>query len=238
MVGYAGGAMVAIGYLGAIAVKGSGPASGVLSFLAAGIFPVGIMMVVFLGGSLFTSDALVGLALFNKKVGWLVALKNWGIVLFGNLVGALIIATLAKLGNFFVGHRMEILAHYVSGKQSIAWYASIGSGILCNLLVAGAVWMAKASSTAIGKVFLLWFPITLFVAAGFQHIVANFFIYWSGLFNMDEMETLSIHPVHFKAGAFIYNNLIGTTFGNFIGGAIILPGSYYFIEKLSVKKVS
>ncbi|MCK5867279.1 MAG: formate/nitrite transporter family protein [Mycoplasmataceae bacterium] len=234
ILGILGGAMVAIGYLGAIAVKGNDPNNAILAFLAAGIFPVGIMMVVFLGGSLFTSDALVGLALFDKKVGWLVAFKNWGIVLFGNLVGALLIALSAKLANFFIHGRLDVLGHYIEGKQGIAWYSSISSGILCNLLVAGAVWMAKASSTAIGKVFLLWFPITLFVAAGFQHIVANFFIYWSGILYSDQLESIKIH---FEAGVFIYNNLLGTTLGNFIGGAIIIPAAYIFIERLSIKKV-
>ena len=235
LMGIMGGMFIGIGYLGAIMIKGWG-GEHYLSFLAAGIFPVGIIMCVFLGGGLFTSDSLSMVAFLEKKASVKNVLKGWGVVLLGNFIGALIIAGIASWAKFFnSGGNMAVLSHYVHGKENIKWYTSIGSGILCNLLVAGSIWMTKTTDRAVAKIFLLWFPITLFVIGGFQHIVANFFIFWSGIFERNSLvqDHGSGPVVEMEVGKFIYNNLIGTAIGNWIGGAIIIPGSYKMINTYS-----
>ena len=238
LLGFMGGAFIALGYIGAFTMKDFGITGGnetLGKFLGAAIFPTGIIMCVFLGGSLFTSDALSILPAIQKEIKPLTALRGWGLVWIGNIVGALFIAILATYSGFLTDGRMNVLEHYVSGKMNKDWYMIFFSGILTNMLVAGAIWMSLSTKSAGAKVILIWFPITLFAAAGFEHIVANFFIFWMGILNNGEtFKAIGHHAagkVDMDAWKFFYNNLIPTTIGNFIGGAVVIALPYYFMNK-------
>lgn len=235
LLGFMGGAFVALGYVGAFAMK-SLEDNGMMKFLGAAIFPTGILMCVFLGGSLFTSDNLSMLPALEKQIKPITALKGWGLVWVGNMAGGLFIAVLAYASGFFQGGhvpKFEILQHYIDGKQNKEWWRIFFSGVLTNVLVAGSVWMSCSTKSVSGKVALLWFPITLFAAAGFEHIVANFFIFWSGI--LCDGSTYKVgnlnETVHIDAWKFFYNNLIFTTLGNWVGGAVVVTMPYYFLNK-------
>ena len=235
LLGFMGGAFVALGYLGAFAMKSFGDAP-ISKFLGAAIFPTGIIMCVFLGGSLFTSDSLSILPVVEKQIKPLTAAKGLALVWIGNLVGGMFIAGIATLSGFFkteTQEKLHILQHYIDGKQDKEWYKIFFSGVLTNMLVAGSVWMSLSTKSAGAKVVLLWFPITLFAAAGFEHIVANFFIFFSGLFNDGQTwkEGAVVHTLHIDGWKFFYNNLLPTTVGNWVGGAVIIALPYYFMNR-------
>ena len=99
--------------------------------------------------------------------------------------------------------------------------AAIIRGILCNMLVVLACWMQAGAKELIGKIFAIWFPIMLFVFAGFEHSIANMTYIPMGIFLGAEVGW----------GAFIINNLLPVTIGNLIGGALIVPGAYYYAYK-------
>ncbi len=241
LLGILGGAFIGIGYIGYIAietasvkatwdpVEGEGQISLLAKFLAAGIFPVGLMLVVFLGGSIFTSECLSSLSFINKrtKIGQL--LKGWGIILLSNFVGAALIAGLVYWSHIFANQYAHyVIADMVKGKAGLQWYVTIGSAIICNLIVAGTVWITTVSKHVVAQIFLVWFPITLFVLSGTQHVVANMFA-----FSIGGMET----PDAFSWFNAIFENLIPAALGNWIGGAVIIPLVYTALNYKSMKEI-
>lgn len=142
--------------------------------VGAAIFPVGIILILFLGGSLFTSDNLTSIAVIIKKVKITPVILKWMYTLLGNLIGALLAAGIIRAGNIFASEDYQLLLGYLAGKKiNLEWYYTIFSGILCNIIVAGSVWASLASKHSSAKIFLLYFPIWLFAITGFQHVVAN-----------------------------------------------------------------
>lgn len=92
-------------------------------------------------------------------------------------------------------------------------------GILCNVLVAGAVYIQVASQDAVGKVLTLWFPVMLFVLSGYEHVVANMFFVPMGAVLGANLDWTSV----------VLNNMIPVTLGNWVGGAIFIGGVYWLI---------
>lgn len=173
-----------------ISIKITGPAL----FTAAALFPVGIMMIIFLGGSLFTSDNLTMLALITKQkmpngedVKFGKIFVKWMYTLLGNIIGGFLIGALCRGANFFASDNYQLVLGYLCGKKiNMSWYFTIFSGFLCNILVAGSVWATLAASHSTAKVLLIYFPIWLFAISGFQHVVANSILFALGLFYMIE----------------------------------------------------
>lgn len=232
LLGFMAGVFVGLGYIGAFAMKSLPGDQTMAKFLAAGIFPTGIIMIVFLGGSLFTSDSLSLLPVIEKQVKPLTALKGLGLVLLGNALGMLVISAITYWSGFMNPARLNILQHYIDAKQDKEWYAIFFSGMITNIIVAGSVWMSLSTKSAAGKVLLLWFPITLFAAAGFEHIVANFFIFWTGvLANGDTYKDAHgvVHTLTCDGWKFLYNNLLVTTVANWVGSSLLIVLPYYFL---------
>ena len=232
LLGILGGMFIGIGYIGYIAIKASDPhglSPTLTKFLAAGIFPVGLILVVILGGSIFTSESLSSLAFLNKKTTLKDLFKGWGIIWASNFVGAALMAFVVWWSHIFnSADAHKIIVHMVKSKAGLEWYITLGSAIICNLIVAGAVWLSMASKQMISKIFLLWFPITLFVLSGTQHVVANMFA-----FSLGWMEA----PGGFDTFNAIFQNLLPATIGNWIAGAIILPGVYTLLHIKTKKEI-
>lgn len=234
--GIMGGIFIALGYLGYLAIKGSGGDKTLMLVMASAIFPAGILMCVFMGGSLFTSDSLSFLAMVEGKAKWYHVIKGLGCVLLGNAIGGLVVAGIATGAGFFsptydaAGHlsgNAGALEHLVEAKQSIKIYNGFFSGIFCNMLVAGGIVLGMSVQSSGAKAFLIWMPVTLFVIGGFQHVVANFFIFFAGLFNPES---------NLIVGDFILRDLFMAMLGNWFAGAIMIPMPYYFINKFSHNK--
>lgn len=181
--------------------------SGGALFTAAAIFPVGIMLIIFLGGSLFTSDNLTSIAWITKKVRLRPIVAKWIYTLTGNIIGALISGAIIRAGNVLGSQNCQLILGYLSGKKiSLEWYYTIFSGILCNIIVAGSVWASLAAKHSTAKLFIVYFPIWLFAVTGFQHVVANAILFsmnWFYSINPDEQKNI-LAGMNFAANHYSY----------------------------------
>lgn len=192
--------------------------AGLAKFLAGSVFSVGLMLVLIPGSELFTGNILMTIGFIYRKYAFTKVLRNWFIVYFGNLLGAILIAwlvlnsgLLGKAGSLnAVGTTATAIA---SAKLQLTFSEALCRGILCNMLVCLAVIMCIASKTVMGKIAGIYFPIMAFVASGYEHSVANMYFIPIGL--MAEGKFFSDFFVIFK-------NLIPVTAGNIIGGLLIV----------------
>lgn len=224
---------------------------GVSRMIAGAVFPIGLMMIVFVGGELFTGNCLIFMAVLDGKVSWKKFVRNLFVVYLSNLVGALIIDVLIYFsGNLnYSGGQLGAYAIKVAlGKIAVTPLQGITSGILCNILVCVAILMAAAAKDVAGKVWAIFFPIFAFVIGGFEHCVANMFYIPMGILaaksstyvdkarevygiTADELSELTV--------ANSLHNFIPVTIGNVIGGAVCVGCICYVIyEKLGAQKTN
>ena len=189
--------------------------------IGAALFPVGLMMVILCGAELFTGNNLMSLALMDKKITAPQMLKNWGIVYIGNFIGSILMALIIAKSGLLIDDAAARAVAIATAKTNMPFGAAILRGILCNILVVLACWMQAGSKELIGKIFAIWFPIMMFVFAGFEHSIANMTYVPMGIFLGAEL----------GFGAFLINNLLPVTIGNIIGGALIVPCAYYYAYK-------
>ncbi|NTU99179.1 formate/nitrite transporter family protein [Candidatus Falkowbacteria bacterium] len=191
-------------------------------------FSLGLISVVVGGAELFTGSTVLSLAVVDKKIGWSRLFSNLSIVYAGNFVGSLILAAMVlvskhyQVGSGAVGKMMLTIA---TSKLHYGFSQVLVLGILCNLFVCLAIWLTYGSKQITGKILAIIFPITAFVALGFEHCVANMYmipVAWMIKFfdpafvasaNMD-VSTLTISH-------FLLANLLPATIGNVIGGSVI-----------------
>ncbi len=213
--------------------------------LAAGcVFPIGLMMIVFIGGELFTGDCLMMMDVLGKRITVLQMFKTLGIVFVSNLVGALVIVFLtAHCGqwNYSDGMLGAFTIKIAMGKISIAPDTAIYSGILCNILVCLAVLMAGSARDITGKIFAIFFPIMAFVVSGFEHCVANMYYIPAGIAAKEQYGEQAMRLYGYTSeqlerlnwGSF-WTQIIPVTVGNMIGGMICVGGMLYMIHKSHV----
>lgn len=213
------GIYIALGANVATAVLSGGTMDpGLAGFLAGSVFSVGLMLVLIPGSELFTGNILMAIGFIYRKYSFVKVLRNWLVVYFGNLLGAVIIAWLV-LGSGLLIHHGDLTSTGVmavkiaEGKLQLSFVEALCRGILCNMLVCLAVIMCIASRSVMGKIFGIYFPIMIFVASGYEHSVANMYFLPAGLMVKGE----------FTSGFFtIFNNLIPVTIGNIVGGLLIV----------------
>lgn len=201
---------------------------GLAKFAGAAVFPVGLMLVVVAGAELFTGNNLMALALMNKKITVSQMLKNWGVVWVANLVGSVLLALIVVYTGILDGDAGTKAMTIAEGKASLDVMTLIGRGILCNILVVLAVWMATSAQDVVSKLFACWFPIMLFVLCGFEHSVANMYFIPAGM----------LLGAKVTMGQLV-KNLVCVTIGNLLGGAVIIPFLYqnaYLKEEPQVTK--
>lgn len=198
---------------------GSGFEATLAKFIGAGVFPVGLMLIIFCGAELFTGNCTLTLALAKKEITIGSMVRNWTVVYLANFVGSVLLAWLLFKSGLYSGEAMAAKAIGIAeAKTAIPLLPIIIRATFCNILVVLAVMMQAGSKDIIGKIFAIWFPIMLFVLAGFEHCVANMFFLPIGLFLGADITWSQI----------IMNNLIPVTIGNVIGGALVVPGVYYY----------
>lgn len=205
----------------ATAAGGDAFQSMVAKLIGAALFPVGLMMVILCGAELFTGNNLLTLALMDKKITAGQMLKNWVVVYIGNLIGSVVLAFFLAKSGLFADAAGEKAMAIAAAKTSIPFGAAVIRGIGCNILVVLACWLQAGAKDLIGKIFAIWFPIMMFVFAGFEHSVANMTYIPLGIFLGADVTW----------GAFIIANLLPVTIGNLIGGAVFIPFAYYFAYK-------
>ncbi len=196
---------------------------------AALIFPAGLVMVLLAGSELFTGNCLIIIAVLEKKVKAIAMAKNLVIVFMGNFVGAMIVNAILVYGHttdLFGGQLAQVMVNTAVSKCGISFEDGFLRGILCNVLVCVAVWVAAAATSVPGKIVALYLPIVVFVLGGFEHCVANMFYIPVGILAAGEYGIVSDGLTWFN---FAVTNLIPVTLGNIVGGAFIVGLGYWFV---------
>ena len=223
---------------GAVAFS-TGLPYGITRLLMGFAFSLGLILVVVGGAELFTGNNLIVMAWANGKVSGLALLRNWLIVYIGNFVGSIgtvIFMFLARQHTFGTS-AMGITALRIGvAKVDLTFIQAIALGILCNALVCMAVWLTYSARSTADKIVAIIFPITAFVAAGFEHSIANMYFIPYALFikNFDPAFIAAVGDRVPNLGlltwqAFLVNNLIPVTIGNIIGGAVLVAAAYWAI---------
>ncbi|WMJ75969.1 MULTISPECIES: formate/nitrite transporter family protein [unclassified Sedimentibacter] len=187
-------------------------------FIRAAVFPVGLMLIVLVGGELFTGNCLMTFAYLQKKITLKDYMSSLMQVLIGNFLGALLAVALLYAGGVYNNTFLsETIVKIANSKLSLTFMEAMYKGILCNILVALGVWFATTAKDTTGKILGCWFPIMLFVLSGYEHVVANmFYLPMAAIF--DHSITLS---------KIFAANFIPVAIGNFIGGGIFVPVMYF-----------
>ncbi len=198
-------------------------------------FSLGLILVVIAGADLFTGDTLMVMACYSRKIRVRQMLRSWLFVFFGNLAGALAIVMLVYLsGHWFngttaVGVKALAIANH---KVNLTCLQAFTSGMLCNILVCLAIWLCYSSRSVTDKILSILFPITAFVAMGFEHSIANMYFIPAGLLlkgNPDVVALLNGADLsNLTTSGFLLKNLLPVTVGNMVGGAIFV-GTIYWI---------
>ncbi|WP_338471974.1 formate/nitrite transporter family protein [Niallia sp. XMNu-256] len=223
VLGFLGGAFIALGYLAYIRVTGTMPAEwgSLVTFIGASVFPVGLILILLGGGELLTGNMMaLSIAFFSKKIKLSQVLRNWVLITLFNLLGAIFVA-------YFFGHfvgltegaYLEKTVSTAMAKVNDPFWVAFVSGIGCNWLVGMAVWLCYGAKDYIGKILGMWFPVMTFVLIGFQHVVANMFIIPAAIF-AGELSWAVFLP-----------NMIPVFLGNMIGGAVFVSLFYYLSYK-------
>lgn len=199
--------------------------------LGGAVFSLGLILVVVAGAELFTGNNLLVMAWADGRLSTGEVLRNWAVVLTGNAVGAVSLAVLVA----FSGHPAlgdgAVAAAYLriaAAKTSLPWTTAFFSGVLCNALVCLAVWMAFAGRSVLDKVAAIILPITVFVAAGFEHSIANLYLIPMG------MLLPVLDPSLEGAGiglSRLAGSLVPVILGNIVGGAVLVAAVYHLIYR-------
>jgi len=213
---------------------------GVTRLLVGLVFTVGLILVVVGGAELFTGNTLITMAYASKKVTLAQLLRNWGIVYVGNLVGSVLTAYIVFLGkqySFGSGAIGLAALNIGEAKTALTFIQAVALGIMCNALVCMAVWMCYSARTTTDKILAIIPPISCFVAAGFEHSIANMYFIPVALFVKGSGDAKFFETIgktaadfpHLTWGNFFLANLLPVTIGNIIGGAIMVGLVYWFV---------
>jgi formate transporter len=225
--GVLAGAFVSFGaYFFLIAVTDSGLGWGAERILGGICFSLGLVLVIVAGAELFTGNNLIVIAWADRKIGTGRLLRNWGLVYVANLVGALATALIIHWSGVMAGHDgavAETARRVAAAKAALPFGEAFFRGVLCNALVCLACWLAMAAHAVSGKILAIVFPISAFVAAGFEHSVANMFLIPLGALAAPDPAAIGV-----TVGAFVAN-LVPVTLGNIVGGSLFVALVYYVI---------
>ena len=235
MLGILGGAFIALGALYFTLVTSDPTISYAWSRVLGGmVFSLGLIMVVVAGAELFTGNNLLVMAWADGLITTRELTRNWVVVYVTNIVGAFGVVALAWLAGLGELNQHRVATHVMNiavAKTSMPFWKAFFAGVLCNVLVCMAVWLAMAGRSVTDKVLAIIFPISAFVAAGFEHSVANFFFIGLALvFKADIGHTLSI-PLESLTLAGFVRNLVPVTLGNIVGGGVLVAAVYYVIYR-------
>ena len=221
---------------------------GLARLVAGCIFPVGLMMIVFVGGELFTGDCLMIMGCIHGKFSVWSMIKVLILVFVSNFVGSALFAYLVSVStqyNFTGGLLGAFTIKVAMGKVSMSFGAAFVSGILCNFFVCIAVLMAAAAKDVAGKVWAIFFPIMAFVVSGYEHCVANMYYIPAGIFAaaneayvQTAMEAYGYTAQQLSAlnwGNMLVNNLLPVTLGNIVGGMVFVGLPLYLIHGAKIR---
>ena len=233
MLGVLAGAFIGLGALYFVLVRSDQSLGFAAKQLLGGVaFSLGLILVVVAGAELFTGNNLLAMAWADGKITTRDLLRNWAIVCFGNFIGACGLAILVFLSGHpdmnggAVGQETIRIA---AAKAAMPFWTAFFRGVLCNVLVCMAVWMTFAGRSVVDKAVAIVFPISAFVAAGFEHSIANMYFFplamlLQGIDHVGSSATLITWAGFFR-------NMMPVLMGNIIGGSVLVGLVYHVIYR-------
>jgi formate transporter len=220
-----GGAFIGMGALFYVLIHSdAGLGFAARQVMAALSFCLGMLLVVVAGAELFTGNNLIVMARAQGDIGSGEVVRNWSIVFAGNLVGTAGLALLVWLSGhpgMNDGAIGRDYLHIAEAKAALPFMVAFWRGILCNALVCLAIWMSYAGRSVIDKAVTIIFPIAAFVAAGFEHCIANLYYFAMALL-------LAPQAAMPMLGGML-RNIVAVVIGNVIGGSVLVGLVYYLI---------
>ena len=228
MLGILAGAFIGLGSLFYVVVV-SDPWLGFAGgrVLGGAVFSLGLLLVVVAGAELFTGNNLLAMAWADGRITTGELLRNWAVVCAANFIGAAGLALLVVLsGHPGMNHGAigETYLQIAAAKSALPFWQAFFRGVLCNVLVCMAVWMSLAGRSVVDKFVAVLMPIAAFVAAGFEHSIAN--MYFLPLGTM--LAAAAGGPVQL---AWLWTNLVPVIAGNIFGGSVMVALVYYVIYR-------
>ncbi len=212
---------------------------GVSRLIAGLVFCLGLILVVVGGAELFTGNTLMVMALAARKITLSEMLRAWTIVYMGNFVGAFGTAVLVLLSGQYQtgsGSVATVALSLAMAKATLPFDQALFLGVLCNVLVCLAVWLSLGARSTSDKVLAILFPVSAFVAAGFEHSVANMYLIPLGLLikawaPSSLWAQIAIQPGDLAGLTWsgLFWNLLPVTLGNVIGGGVLVGAVYWFV---------
>ena len=217
---------------------------GLARLVAGCVFPIGLMMIVFVGGELFTGDCLMIMGCMHGKFSGWSMVKVLILVWLSNLAGSVLFAAMVNAStqyNYTGGLLGAFTIKVAMGKLGMTFGVAFISGILCNFFVCIAVLMAAAAKDIAGKVWAIFFPIMAFVVSGYEHCVANMYYIPAGIFAAanDSYVKIAMDTYGYTTqqlgtlnwGSMLIRNLLPVTLGNIVGGMVFVGLPLYLIHK-------
>lgn len=233
MLGVLAGAFIGLGALYFVLIVSDPSLSFATSRVLGGVaFSLGLILVIVAGAELFTGNNLLVMAWADGKISTLDLLRAWTIVLLANLIGAAGLAIIVYLSHHPDMNNGLIAAQYVkiaAAKSAMPFWEAFFKGVLCNVLVCMAVWMAFAGRSVVDKAIAIIFPISAFVAAGFEHSIANLYIFPLAMI----IDTA--HGAATLTWSGVFRNLIPVILGNVVGGGLLVGLVYHVIYRRGAK---
>lgn len=188
-------------------------------------FGIALSLVIMAGSELFTGNNMIlTVGALDKKVTWKDSANIWVWSFIGNAIGSTLLGLLLSLTNASATPTGAFILKTAATKMNGDFIPLLVNGILCNLLVCLAVLCSVKMKSESGKLIMVFWCLFAFITSGFEHSVANMTIFATALF-MPHPETVSLMGV--------FQNMIPVTLGNFIGGALLLGASYFYMGKES-----
>jgi len=228
MLGMLAGAFIGLGslfYVIILSDPGLGFAAG--RVLGGSVFSLGLFLVVVAGAELFTGNNLLAMAWAHGAITTRDLLTNWAVVCTANFAGAAGLAALVFLSGHAEmndGAMGRAYLHIAAAKSSLPFWTAFFRGVLCNVLVCLAVWMALAGRSVTDKFVAILMPVTAFVAAGFEHSIANMYLLPMAMM----LQAAAGEPVQYAG---LWRNLVPVIAGNIVGGSGLVALVYYVIYR-------
>ena len=192
-------------------------------------FGIALILVIFAGAELFSGHIMyMTFGFLYKKIGWLAVIKDWIICWYGNLFGAVMLGVLFALGGGggWMNDGSSLVHSLADAKMNSSITELVARAIMCNWLLCLAIWMTSKTKSDTTKCILIFWCLFAFVAAGFEHSIANMSIFTISL--------LGNHPDTVSLNGLLYN-LAWVSFGNVIGGAGFIGIAYYLTGRSLTK---
>jgi formate transporter len=241
VLGLLAGAFIAFGalFMTVVMTGAEGLPWGVARLLGGLVFSLGLILVIVGGAELFTGDSLMIVACASRRISVVALLRAWCLVYVGNIVGAVGTAALVFLAGHYAfggGAVGKTALAIAAAKAALPTVQLFVLAVLCNVLVCLAVWMSFGARSAADKVLVIVPPIAAFVAAGFEHSIANLYFLpyalaikaWAAPEFWTTIGRTAADYAALDGGAALHN-IVVATLGNLVGGSLMVGAVYWFV---------